>query len=75
MSTTPFGASAPTETMTVWLVGQSNDNTVTLATNDAARGAFVSGAFIELGKGTAVCFKYSPTLARWIEIARNNFSI
>lgn len=72
MSTTPFGASAPTETMTVWLVGQSNDNTVVLATNDAARGAFVTGGEIELGKGTAACFKYSPTLARWVEICRNS---
>ena len=75
MSATPFGASAPAETMTVWLVGRSSDNTVTLATNDAARGAFVTGGFIELGKGTAVCFKYSPTLARWIELSRNNYSM
>lgn len=74
MSSTPFTftGTPPAEPMTVWLLGRSNTSTVTLATNDAAEGALIAGDFIELGKGTAICLKYSPTLARWIEIARNN---
>lgn len=74
MSPTPFTSTAtpPAEPMTVWLIGLNNTYTVTLSTNDAAQGALIAGGFIELGRGTAICLKYSQAMARWIEIARNN---
>lgn len=72
MSTLPFGGSAPAVPLEVTLIGRSNANSVTLATNDAAFGALVAGGFIELGLGTVVSFRYSPTLQRWVETQRNN---
>lgn len=74
MNVVPFGASAPSVPLEVALIGRSNANSVTLATNDVAKGALVSGGFIELGLGTSVRFRYSPTLDRWCEISRNNYS-
>lgn len=74
MSSTPFTSTAtpPAEPMTVWLIGLHNTYTVTLATNDAAQGALIAGGFIELGRGAAICLKYSPAMARWVEIARSS---
>jgi hypothetical protein len=73
MNVLPFGASAPSVPLEVTLIGRSNANSVTLATNDVAKGALVAGGFIELGLGTAVSFRYSPTLDRWVETRRNNY--
>ena len=74
MSSTPFTTTAtpPAEPMTVWLIGINSTYTVTLSTNDAAHGALIAGGFIELARGTAICLKYSPTMAKWIEIARSS---
>ena len=70
LSTTPFGGSAPSYPIEIWLVGTDNAKTVTLATSDADYGAWVEGGFIELGKGTVVGFKWIPHLTRWVEISR-----
>ena len=73
LNVVPFGASAPSVPLEVTLIGRSDTNTVTLATNDVAKGALLAGGFVELALGTSIRFRYSPTLDRWIEIGRNNY--
>lgn len=69
VSTTPF-VGAPTDAITVVLVGQSDTNKVVIQTNDIAQGALVAGGEVELGRGDSVAFMYDIAQLRWVELFR-----
>jgi hypothetical protein len=45
-----------------------------MASNDDQNGAWISGGFIEIGRGTHIVFEYSAVLERWVEVCRNNYT-
>lgn len=64
MSTTPFGATSPVEGAEINLIGNSDANTATFVTNDAAKG--IIGYGFTLGKGQMATVKYNSTLDRYV---------
>jgi cytoskeletal protein CcmA (bactofilin family) len=71
ISTTPFGAVGGwSDGLVVRLIGQSSTNTVTIAHNDAAKGAILNGD-VTLGQYDVIELQYDSTADRWIEIARS----
>lgn len=69
-STTPFGASPPTDGTILQVIGQSDTNTVKLTHNDASNGCWLNGD-VTLGKYQSITLQYDSTAARYIEIARS----
>ncbi|MGZ3770056.1 MAG: hypothetical protein ACXVCP_00410 [Bdellovibrio sp.] len=70
LSTTPFGSTAPQNGTNVTLIGNSSANTVTIPSNDAAKG--VLGYSVELAKGQTVTYEYNSTLDRYVIIGVSN---
>ena len=70
LSTTPFGAGAPTDGTRVLLIGTSNTNTITLSNNDAAKGCILNGSCV-LGSYDCIELEYNSTFDRYIEVSRN----
>lgn len=64
MSTTPFGATDPVNGAEINLIGNSDANTVTFVTNDAANG--IIGYGFTLGRGQMATLKYNSTLDRYV---------
>jgi hypothetical protein len=67
LSTTPFGATPPPDGGIIYLIGNSDTNTVEIPVNDAANGCLMDGSVI-LAKGQTASFMYSSTLARYVRL-------
>lgn len=67
LSPTPFGATPPPDGAEIWLIGNSDTNTVEIPANDAANGCLMDGTVI-LAKGQTAKFMYSTTLARYVRL-------
>lgn len=70
MSTLPFGSSDPIDGAEIDLIGNSDTNTVTFVTNDAANGIIGYGFTLYLGK--IVTVKYKSSLDRWLVKSSSN---
>lgn len=67
LSSTPFGATPPPDGGIIYLIGNSDTNTVEIPVNDAANGCLMDGSVI-LAKGQTASFMYSSTLARYVRL-------
>ena len=64
---TPFGATGGWKDGTeILLIGNANDNTVSIAYNDSAKGIVGNFDVIEIGNGKLVECVYSVSLDRWL---------
>lgn len=70
LSTTPFGILDPQNGYRITLIGNSDANTVTIPTNDAANG--VIGYSVTLGRGQTVTYEYQSVLDRYVIIGVSN---
>lgn len=70
LSTTPFGASAPSDGAVIRLIGTSDTNTVQITNTDSAKGCLTNGNPI-LVKGSVIEFQYTTTDDRYFETFRN----
>lgn len=70
LSTTPFGSTAPTNGTTITLIGNSDTNTVSITTNDAAKGCLLNGN-VSLSRGRSLTVQYNTDFDRYIELNRN----
>lgn len=70
LSSTPFGSSAPAAGTVIVLIGNHNDNTVTISNNDAAKGVILRGnaGSVTLGKYDSLKVIYNSSLDRFIEM-------
>lgn len=69
-SSTPFGATPPSDGTMIRLHGQDNTNTLTITHNDAADGCILNGS-ATLGKDDHIELRYDSTADRYIEQSRN----
>lgn len=69
MATVPFSGT-PTDGSSIRLICNSNTNTVSLVNSDTSGGAILNGP-ITLYKYNSIELQYSSTLARFVEISRN----
>jgi hypothetical protein len=67
LANAPFGASPPPDGAKIWLIGNSDSNTVTVPFVDAANGCLMDGD-VTLAKGQTLGLMYSTTLARYVRI-------
>jgi len=67
LSTTPFGATPPPDAAIIYLIGNHDTNTVTIAQNDAADGCLMDGDVI-LAKGQTLGLMYSSSLDRYVRL-------
>jgi hypothetical protein len=67
LSTTPFGATPPVDGGIIYLIGNSDTNTVTIPQNDAADGCLMDGD-VTLAKGQTIGLMYSSSLDRYVRI-------
>ena len=65
-ATTPFGSSAPQDGTEITLVGNHDDNSVSIPFNDAAKGCVGNFGTIEITKYKVVSFIYSASLDRYV---------
>ena len=72
LSNTPFGtATPPPDGGKVHLLGNDDDDTVTVNYNDAAGGCVGNFTSITLGKGAICSFMYSLSLNRYVLITKS----
>jgi hypothetical protein len=67
-----FGSTAPVNGKTVILIGNSDDNTISLTADvtPIAKGLWLNGD-IQLGKGKTLTLVYNSTLDAYLELSRN----
>lgn len=69
VSTTPFGSSGGWQDGTVVeLIGDHDDNTISIPYNDAAKGAVGNFTTIELAKYQTAKFRYINSIDRWVYV-------
>lgn len=69
-STTPFGATPPTDGVVIILMGTDNTNTLTITHNDIDDGCILNGD-ATLGLNDKITLVYDDTSSRYREQSRN----
>jgi hypothetical protein len=70
MNTAPFNTTSPGKVIDIILIGGSSTNTMMMVETDSAEGALLNGDWTS-ARGKSIHLRYSPVLARWVEISRS----